>query len=238
VNSLLHETQAPAPVEVSEPPLSVEERIEDFLDHLCAPLVGIVPYRERHALREEVRLHLECLIAEYQEKSASEAAIEAAFREFGEPWQSGEEFLGEWRPKPSPKGARRLVRSATMHAFAWFGLPTVLCLLLTERTILYPQQEWLLPYLFVLAFASPLIAGMLTGWSVPQKAGLGIGRAVSLLALLSLAVGMTLLPKLEGLLFGVFQFGYWLPIGWVTATSTATTLQQYRRHRFLRFARR
>jgi hypothetical protein len=226
-------------VETSEPPLSLEERIEDFLDHLCAPLVGIVPYRERHSLREEARLHLECLIAEYREDNHTlEAAVEAAFREFGEPWQSGEEFLREWRPKPSPRGAGLLVRNATTHAFAWFGLPTVLCLLLTERYVLTPRQEGLLPYLFALAFVSPLIAGILTGWSVPRKAGQGIGRAVSLLALISLSVGATLLPKSEGLLFGLFQFGYWLPIGWVSATSAATTLQQYKRHRFLRFARR
>jgi hypothetical protein len=236
VNSLLPEAQRQ--VETSEPPLSLEERSEDFLDHLCAPLVGIIPYRERSYLREEARLHLECLIAEYQEGDHTrETAVEAAFREFGEPWQSGEEFLREWRPKTASRGARLLVRNATTHAFAWFGLPTVLCLLLTEHIVLTPRQEGLLPYLVTLAFVSPLIAGMLTGWSVPLKAGQGIRRAVSLLALLSLAVGVLLLPKSEGTLFGVFQFGYWLPIGWIAATSTATTLQQYRRHRFLRFAR-
>ena len=38
-----------------------DEQIEDFLDHLCAPLIGIVPYRERFAFRQEAHAHIDGL---------------------------------------------------------------------------------------------------------------------------------------------------------------------------------
>jgi hypothetical protein len=219
--------------------LSAHERIEDFLDHLCAPLVGVIPYRERALLREEARQHLECLIAEYAEQEATlDGVIEAAFREFGEPWRSGEEILREWRPVPSPKGARRLIRNATLHAFAGFGPLSVICLLLMERYTLYPGQFWVLPFLGALAFTAPLLAGIFIGFTAPSRAGQGTLRAVGLLAFLSLLVGLLLLPKTVGICFSLFQIGYWLPVGWVTATSTATSLRQYQRQHFLRPVRR
>jgi hypothetical protein len=119
------------PCAVQSEALSAPERIEDFLDHLCAPLVGVIPYRERALLREEARQHLESLIAEYEEQESTlDGAIEAAFREFGEPWRSGEELLREWRPAPSPKRARCLILNATLHSFAVFGSLSVICLLL------------------------------------------------------------------------------------------------------------
>src|ERR1051325_4821180 len=72
-------------------------RVEDFLDNLCAPLIGIVPYGERNGFRQEAHAHIEALFREflYQGKTR-QAALEAALHEFGEPWQIGNAFLQEW----------------------------------------------------------------------------------------------------------------------------------------------
>ena len=43
-------------------PLFCDERVEDYLEHLAAPLVGIVPYPERRAFRQEAHAHIEGLI--------------------------------------------------------------------------------------------------------------------------------------------------------------------------------
>src|SRR5688572_4418190 len=61
-------------------------RIEDYLDHVCAPLVGVVPYAKRQELRAELRSHLEALIATHQElgRGPEVAALEA-LRQFGDP---------------------------------------------------------------------------------------------------------------------------------------------------------
>lgn len=35
-----------------------QEQIQDYLDYLCAPLIGIVPYAQRRRLRAEATDHL------------------------------------------------------------------------------------------------------------------------------------------------------------------------------------
>jgi len=42
------------------------DRIKDYLDYLCAPLLGVVPYAERRSLREEARGHLPEIAAEFE----------------------------------------------------------------------------------------------------------------------------------------------------------------------------
>jgi hypothetical protein len=215
------------------------ERIEDCLDHLCAPLVGIVPYRERQSFRWEVRLHLEGLVEEYREQTDSpEAAVEAALREFGEPWQTGEAFVRNWSSDLSARRVNRRSKAPFAHAFAWFCPPTVLCLLLIEQYSLVSEQEWLLAMLSALVIVAPVLAGFLTGATTRGKIGREIVCVVSLLALFSLLTGTLLLPKMAGVLFGLFQLIYWLPTGWLSAAATVALLRQHRRQRFLHPARR
>jgi hypothetical protein len=71
---------AAAPSPPAEPSVA-NPRIEDYLDHICAPLVDIVSYETR----QELRAHLESLSASYEELGASrDRAVRAALRQAGD----------------------------------------------------------------------------------------------------------------------------------------------------------
>src|SRR5260370_38948195 len=75
-----------------------DPRIEDYLDHVSAPLVGLVPYARRQELRAELRGHLEALAASYRELgSAPDTASEQALRQFGDPRELARRCADEWR---------------------------------------------------------------------------------------------------------------------------------------------
>jgi hypothetical protein len=231
------EPHAPAPL--SSPHGSVpEDRIEDFLDHLTGPLVGLVPFRERQALRLEVRAHLECLIEEIQAAGRTpDEALECALREFGDPWQTGEAIL---RERQETAGQRRVARApgiTALHGFAWFGPPGVLCLLLLEREVLAPAPPSLLLPIGAAALLGPVFGGCMTALTLPAKAGRAAVEGAGLLAGISLLAGLLLLPRTEVLLLGLFELVVWVPLGWLSAVSTVTTRRQSRRNRFLRDAR-
>ena len=58
--------------------------IDDYLDHLCAPLVGKMTYDQRLAVREEVRAHLLVLAAAHEELGGSPGeALQAAMDSLG-----------------------------------------------------------------------------------------------------------------------------------------------------------
>jgi hypothetical protein len=210
-----------------------EAYLEDFLDHLCAPLVGVMPYEQRASLRQEVRCHLECLVEEHADSGRSpEEALTAALREFGEPWVLGESLLREVRGEPERRKIP-LLGSATARALPWFGLPSAACLwLVTEGTLAFGRQGLLL-WAGAVAVVTPCAAGVLTGLTAPAAADDGAARAIGVAALVSLAAGLLLLPHPEGLYFAFAQLAYWLPAGWVAARCTAFTLRQHRRFHFL-----
>src|SRR2546427_11434751 len=82
-----------------------DPRIEDYLDHVCAPLVGLVPYARRQELRAELRGHLEALAASYRELgSAPNLASEQALRQFGDPRELARRCADE-RSRGQPGGS-------------------------------------------------------------------------------------------------------------------------------------
>jgi hypothetical protein len=209
------------------------ERVEDYLDHFCAPLIGLVPYRERTAWREEVRLHLDALIEEYSQDQAPEEATQAALREFGEPWQMGQAFVDEWSRSTPRSRMARLVGTTTLRAFACFGLATMLNQLAIEACLLLRVYEALQSYLLLAAVMSPIIAGWATSIGTSGQTGRAVGTVMLALSLESLAVGLLLLPQTEGLSFALFQVLFWLPVGCLCATLTAGLMKSHRRRRFL-----
>ncbi len=212
--------------------------VEDYLDHLCAPLVGIVPLAERRNLRDEVRAHLEALAAEYGfEGKPPREATAAALQELGEPWQVGQTFLREWlqgRPDTAPA---RLTRTAAGRAFAFFGVATVLNWLLIEHQALDLPPGDLTPWIMLLAALSPLVAGTLTGLGQPARMGRGLGWALGILTLHALAASALLLPQPDGFGFALCLALWWLPSGWLSATATAHLVRSHRRQRFLKYVR-
>ncbi len=212
--------------------------LADYLDHLCAPLIGVMSYERRREISLEVRLHLESLAEELAEQGqTSEAALTAALQEFGEPWTVGEGMVRTLSSHASESSARS-ARTAMAHGVAWFGLPAAACLLLlTQHSVDDPRAE-LLPLLTLLTLMTPVFGGALTGFTSPARAESGACRALALVGAISLGIALLLLPSRMGLVFLGVQAAYWFPIGWLAARAAVCIRRQYHRGCFLRLAGR
>jgi hypothetical protein len=217
------------------------ERVEDYLEHVSAPLVGIVPYAERQGLRREVEDHLWQLIGEFQTTGlAVEASTDEALREHGEPWSIGRRFLDEWCQRAPHRRVACRVSADTLRGFAWFGIATVPTLLMMEAHALLlndTQRSQLAPFLTLLAVLAPFIAGGLTGLTVRIRAATAVARALQALTIMTVGAGLLILPQTEVLYFALFQLLFWLPAGCVSASLAANFALCWRRERFFRFGR-
>ncbi|HLK55406.1 MAG TPA: permease prefix domain 1-containing protein [Chthonomonadaceae bacterium] len=228
------------------------DRIEDYLDYLCAPLLGVVPYAERRCLRDEARQHLQDLVEEFREQGLSpQEALTRALHAHGNPWRIGQSFVQEWSLGRAA-APRNAVRRATLCAFAWFGIATVLSLLLIEQytyevssqlvitrgyLMPYSYQDALFPYLIGLLLLSPIVAGCLSGLMAPRQVIQGIINALGILCANTLLTACLLLPKIEGMVFLLIQIAVWLPIGCGAAVLTATLHRYHQCQRFWQLAR-
>ena len=229
------------PLPSDAPPLEDDQRaqIEDYLDYLCAPLLGIVPYAQRRRLRLETEDHLLALAEDFQaEGFAPDEAVAVALREYGEPWRIGQDFAEAWLSGPHPCRFARFTAAATLRAFGWFGVFSVLTLLGVEQCALMPNQQALWPLVQCLAVVAPLLAGVLVGFALHPKTAGGVCRAVAALALASGAAGLLVLPHPEVLQFALFQVVFWLPAGCLSAALTASLRRQMRLQNFRHTTRR
>lgn len=227
---------------LSDAPPAEEEaqaQVEDYLDYLCAPLLGIAPHAQRRRLRLETEDHLRALAEDFEaEGFAPDEAVAVALREYGEPWRIGQDFAEAWLSGSAPPHLARYADAATLRAFGWFGVFSVLTLLAVEQYALVPRQENLLPLIEGLAVVSPLLAGVLTGSALHPKTAGGVCRAVAALGLASGAAGALVLPHPEVLQFALFQFVFWLPAGCLSAAVTASLRRQFRLQNFRQTTRR
>lgn len=217
-----------------------DEQVEDYLDYLCVPLTGAIPYRERRRFRMEVHNHIDGLIREYRSQGvALPEAVQAALCEFGEPGQVGQDFLQEWSQGSPRVGAGAVMRATLLRAFGLFGIATVLNLFAIQHYAEEgPGVTDPFPYLLTLAVLAPLVAGCLTGLARPARIRAGTGYAILLCVAASTAVGLVMLPQTEGLVFALFQLLFWLPAGCLATLGAATLARQHRRLRYWRSARR
>ncbi len=119
-----------------------QAQIEDYLDYLCAPLLGIVPYAQRRRLRLETEDHLHALIEDFEaEGFAPPEAVAVALREYGEPWRIGQEFADAWLSGSAPPHLARYADAATLRAFGWFGVFSVINLLAVEQFAPCPVRK-------------------------------------------------------------------------------------------------
>ncbi len=215
----------------------LEEALEDYLDYLCAPLLGVVPYPQRQRFRREAADHLLALAEDFAAEGFSpEDALSRALREYGEPWRLGQSFADSWHTGSSPRYSVRFADAATVRAFGCFGVCSVLCLLLMEQSVFQPLPA-ATSLIAVLAILSPFLAGVLTGLGLHARPGLGICRAVGTLAAASGVIGLLLLPHPEALQFALFQLAVWLPLGALSAVVTAALKRQHRLQHFSRIPR-
>ncbi len=224
--------------------LEPEEMIADYLDHLCAPLVPIVPYIERTRLRDEawfsIEQRMKAYIADgFEPKVATQMAIE----KYGRTEKLIADFLDEWAHY-QPKGwlARKI---GVPHAYAtfFFGQAALWAFLLLELRIFFPSKAgafafgipygelrqiipqpiplpdtgWLSVLFLGFVALAPLIAGSLTGRFAVLHAARASYHVLVLLTLASFALGVAMLPAYECLFLAVALMFWWLPVGCLSA---------------------
>jgi hypothetical protein len=213
----------PAP---NVPTVSLQEdpRIEDYLDQVCAPLVGVVPYARRQELRAELREHLTAMAAAQQELgSGQEAAIVMALRQFGNPRDIAADWAREWLDSSTPDGARSPWRTMGI-ALCSFGLATLVSFaLFLFAMALVPMPRLLQPIIFMLstggvAFAFPLITGLSVGWLAPARRVLGTFYALAVILPFVALIQSNQMGPADNLSnyvtdWGILVLLFWLPVG-------------------------
>jgi hypothetical protein len=197
---------------------NADPRIEEYLDHLCVPLVRRVPYAIRAELRVELRAHIDALIdASLELGRPPDEAVRDALMQFGDPRALGSEWLRGWNggrlasPVPS-------ARPAACVALRCFGLATSMAVALLVASMLDPQRLSFFGPLWplVLVLLMPLLAGLATGWLSPARQALGTFYALAFLIAVTSLGGSVLvngwdfnaLPALS-----IVQSVCWIPIG-------------------------
>lgn len=224
-----------------------EDLIEDYLDHLCAPLVGVVPYPERNRLRSEAGYHLDRLLSGYiVEGMAPEAAARRAVEKYGSSQEVGQEFLETWF-EHQPRGwVAQRIGLANVRAVTYFGTATLLATSLVQSRVYWPDPEPItfgltladvrrivpepLPLpdghpltvaLIMISIFAPILAGALTGATVPVRPARAVYQVQTVLTLYTFVQGFQMLPLRDGLLLGLFMLFFWLPVGCLAAQLTA-----------------
>jgi hypothetical protein len=199
-----------------------DPRLDDYLDHVYAPLVGVVPYARRQELRAELSAHLETLAASYEELgSTPEAAVVLALQQFGEPRRLSRQWIREWIRPAEPARVQPAWR-AMLTALVCFGVASLFALfvLMADRNSLDPFVGMIL-----VGALPPLLAGVVTGLLAPARHALGTFFALALLILPSIALGAFALNRIPesnhlaecGLVLAMIQSVYWMPIGCAAA---------------------
>lgn len=234
--------------------LDAQEHIEDYLDHLCAPLVGIVPYRERDRLRQEAVFNIEGRMRQFLvDGYDSETSVFKAIEKYGRAEELSEKFLEEWL-RYQPKGAlARMIGLPNAYATFFFGQATLWGILLVQYRVFSPEPEpftfgltladirriipeplplpdrnpwWTIFWLY--AILAPFVAGWLTGRKVLIGAGKAVYQVQLLATLMTFSVGAIMLPTTEGIWLAMIQVLWWVPVGTLIA-HTVSALTRRRR---------
>ena len=239
------------------PEAEAHDLIEDYLDHLCAPLVGLVPYRERDRLRQEAGYNIEGRMEAFLLDGLSPVqAAERAIAKYGRSDAICEGFLSEWmRYQPHGWISRRLGMANLYalfffgQAFLWglvlalvrvfvpspdpvtFGLTLDQVRRLVPEPLPLPDRNPLFVALWVYLLLAPFVAGALTGAYVLVGAAKAVAQAILLFVVVSFVVGALLWPAPEGIWLTVSQLLWWLGVGTGTAHLTSVIVRR-RKFRF------
>lgn len=146
----------------------LEQKIEDYLDHAYAPLVGTLPYAKRQEIRAEMKQHLVQIIAAHQELGDNQdEAIEASLRQFGHPEKLTKSFLKSIHEiEPIKWYEKSSVKPTFWHSVTTLG----------SSLILYFFFLFLLPKLN-LAHEFLIIITLSAGLTIPFLTGVSIGKS-------------------------------------------------------------
>lgn len=145
-----------------------DSRIEDYLDRICAPLVGNLPYERRQEIRAEIREHLDALTeASIESGHTPDKAVERALQQFGDPKRISMEIL---KSRNLDEGS---LVAALRAALVGYGLTAICFLLFVVVVIVEDMQEKLQTLewsgldfflLFMLYIGNALLTGISTGY--------------------------------------------------------------------------
>jgi hypothetical protein len=209
---------APPAGQTSAGPVCSDPRIEDYLDQVCAPLIGWVPYAARIELRAELQAHLASLVIAYQELGSSpDAAVREALAQSGDPRVLADEWVREWERILRPRKAPSICHS-TRVALGSFGLATALGLAFLTVATRRPYSGEAADALFtsLLAVVLPMLAGLMTGLLSPTRPARGTAYALALLippTTLALPWLLHDTTLKQALYAGWLQGVNWIPIG-------------------------
>src|SRR5947209_10751847 len=165
----------------------MNQQVEEYLDHVYAPLVGVVPYPRRQELRTELREHLEALVATHEELgSTREAAVRMALRQFGPPRDLARLWTREWAHAVAPPRHEPAWRAMGI-GLGCFGAASLVGLgaFWVDRVSAGSFSPVGRDFLWLLGlYLLPLAAGLATGFRARARHSLGAFLALALLILL------------------------------------------------------
>ena len=201
INEFAHPTAA-----ITEEPdqvfQSTDDAIEDYLDRVCAPLVGTIARSKREEIRQRVRLRLEQFTTAHRELGSTDAeAVELALTQCGDPELISRRWLPDQHSALLSSAATgrthhhnvsgRLSdssRAATRAATLAFGLPYIAFLTQVSGHMQSTTPENAFDYNRIWLLAVPFIAGILTGLAAKDKPVRGVLNANGILAGSSIVV--------------------------------------------------
>lgn len=240
--------------------LTPAEMIEDYLDHICAPLLGIVPYPERARLREETGFHIEQRANDYRLQGMEEReAVLRAIQMVGNSEKVGQTFLETWF-KHQPQGRLgRYIGLANAYAFVPFMVATLaVTWLLMLRVFLLPdpkiitfglsyaqirhvipepiplpETNWESLLLYGISIFAPIAAGWWTGVRVPYGAARAVYQVMLPLVIYTFLLSAVVMPRQEGVGLALVEMFYWIPVGCATAHVAGLITWRRRSRRFV-----
>jgi len=183
-----------------------ENMMEDYLDRVCAPLVGQVTREKREEIRQRVRQRLQQFAAAHRELGSTPSeAVDLAIVQCGPPEVISSRWLRNNTAnlaaqtgasgRTSEKLPDRLfgtAKASTAVATLTFGLPYIAFLSQMSGHIESTIQQPSVTFNRVWLFAVPLLAGLLTGLAAKSRPGRGVVNAIGLITLQAIAIfGLT-----------------------------------------------
>lgn len=242
------------PVPIGDP----QALLSTYLDCLIAPTIGVLPAGERLAIRNEAAFHLEYVAQRFTLEGSSEMdAMRHAIDEYGRSEVIAEDLVLSWYERQAGSRLARRFGRGPVTAFVVFGLAHLCYTAFLQLRVFLPSgtayslplspadmrkvvpaplplpQAWGTSAVFLFAFPvlAPILAGIVTGWLVPVRAGRAASGAQMPLVLYTFVIGSLVLPDTTGIVFALVQLAWWVPMGALCAACSSRLLR-LRRMRF------
>ena len=203
-----------------------DDPLDDYLDHVCAPLVGVVPYPRRTTLRYELREHVTMLTEDGQ-------TLEEVLRSLGDPYEAGRRFLAQWEAQSRSRGPSHWVRRDLSVAIGYLGAASAAALLF-DLSAHYGTPRDSFSYGAALSQFGWL-AAVPYGWRHPANGARSVAIASLALGLHALVVAALVGRDAEDFhLHALYLFTLWPLLGSISATLSAEQGRRIRNRRFWR----